>query len=202
MKNFKAHHYDIIENFCNTFKKDAYKSIWGIDLNCNVKSKEKVWLQYQLLKYQDLSNVICVSGSTVINPSFVITQYTSCSGCAKFPELFKFNPWLFAPPSSVCNNNCCTNVTTSAGSVIKTFNFTCVSSASGISGQPIAGNTTFIYTPLVGYNIQLSLSGYGILNPGPEGTIQYTYDKSSGTITLLTGLLFDLGGVYTIFAYT
>jgi len=54
--NFLQHKDEIISSFCNTFKKIAYKSIWGIELNCNIKDPEIVWFQKKLLEYQQESD--------------------------------------------------------------------------------------------------------------------------------------------------
>lgn len=56
MKNFLQHKKEIIDNFCNTFKKLTYKTLWGIDLNCNTNLPELVWLEKMLLYYQQVDD--------------------------------------------------------------------------------------------------------------------------------------------------
>lgn len=199
MKNFLQHKHETIENFCNTYKQDCYKKIWGINLKCNTKGKEKVWSDYNLLRYQELSAPLCLSGSTIINPPFIITQYAECSGYTKFPVLFEFNPYHLAPQDSWINGGCCTKVTTTAGSIVNTFNFTVGTTQT--SNNPAAGSFIFTQPLLVGFKIQLAIFGDGFLNPGPAGIVQYTFDITTGTITLVGGLLFNIGDSYTIFAY-
>lgn len=87
MDNFLQHRLRIIEDFCNSFKIGVMKEVWGIDVNCNVKSNEVVWLYKQLLKYQTLSQTDCVSGCTYINPSCVTEQYCGTSGIIFFPQI-------------------------------------------------------------------------------------------------------------------
>lgn len=201
MVNFLQHKQGIIQDFCDAFKKGAYKDIWGISLNCNTKSQEEVWLNKQLLTYQELSEDGCASGCTLPNPSFVITQYATCDGTSPFPCPFPFNPnRLYCPITSqeytVGGGGCCyTSVVVNYGTV-STYNFT-VTNQNAVPGQIIAGTTTFTYPALIGFNIQLALSGYGFFNPGT----QYNFDSTTGTITLLGGLLFNVSEVYTIFAY-
>ena len=201
MVNFLQHKSEIIQDFCNAFKKDAYKDIWGIRLNCVVKPKEEVWLNKNLFDYQTLSEQGCASGCTVQNPAFVITQYATCDGTSPFPTPFPFNPNNVFCTTTMqeytvgCGGCCYTSVVVNNGSVI-TYNFT-VTNQNTVSGQIVAGSTTFVYSALIGFNIQLALSGYGFFNPGT----QYTFDNTTGTITLLGGLLFNISEVYTIFAY-
>lgn len=199
MKNFIQHKKYIIQNFCDTFKKSAFRNIWGIDLNCNVKSEEEVWVDKELLDYQLLSESVCASGCTVQNPSFLITEYPTCEGTTPFPMVCSFNAlkgFTVAPAERYSSGSCCTKVIINNNSTVKVYNFTVGPTSS--TTVPANGATTFIYTPLIGFNIQLSLSGYGFFNPGT----QYNYDISTGTITLLGGLLFNQNEVYTIFAYT
>lgn len=202
MVNFLQHKSEIIKDFCTTFKKGAYKEIWGISLNCNTKPESEVWLNKQLLTYQTLSEQGCASGCTVQNPAFVITQYATCDGTSPFPTPFPFNPnnAFYAPTMSEytvgCGGCCYTSVIVQTGNVT-TFNFTVGSPQNAAQFNPAVGSTTFTSTGLIGFNIQLALSGYGFFNPGT----QYTFDSSTGTITLLGGLLFNVSEVYTIFAY-
>jgi len=100
--NFLQHKNEIISNFCNTFKKFAYKTIWGIDLNCNIKSKELVWLEQRLLRYQQLDDCCtqcassyapqnCILSLTAVknsNPQFpfvALTPYCNTPGCNYSP---------------------------------------------------------------------------------------------------------------------
>ncbi len=200
MVNFLQHKTEVIQDFCDTFKKSAWKDIWGISLNCNVKPPEEVWFNKELLEYQELSADGCASGCTLPNPSFVITEYAKCTGISPFPCPFAFNPnKLFCTSTgegfTVCGG-CCTNITLSTGSTVRTYNFTVTNNAASIT-EPISGYDNFTYIPLIGFNIQLSLSGYGFFNPGT----QYLFDTNTGKITLLGGLLFNYLEVYTIFAY-
>lgn len=87
MNNFIQHRKRIIEDFCNSFRVDAMKSIWGIDINCNVKPNEIVWLYKTLLDYQELSAINCLSGCTYINPTSTTTQYCSVNGIVYFPQI-------------------------------------------------------------------------------------------------------------------
>lgn len=85
MKNFLQHKTEVIENFCNSFKANAWKKIWGIDLNCNTKNTELTWLAYTLLKYQQLSD--CCSQCTESHEpkDCVVLQYATSNPSAKFP---------------------------------------------------------------------------------------------------------------------
>lgn len=203
MKNFLQNRLTIIQEFCDTFKKGAYKDIWGISKNCNVKNSETVWLNKSLLTYQTLSEDGCASGCTMLNPSFVITQYAAAEECPVFPAPFVFDPCIVFSTTTMresyigCGGCCYTNITVNNGSNVTTYNFV-VTNMNSTPNQPIDGATVFTYAPLVGKSIQLALSGYGFFNPGTD----YTFDNTTGTITLLRGLLFNLSEVYTIFAYT
>ena len=99
MKNFKQHRLEVIEDFCTRFKTITWKSIWGIDLLCNSKSKEIVWLHMQLLKFQELSQ--CISGPAscnLTNPVFTIVKYpvVATKTSVKFPL-------LYSPLKTNCN---------------------------------------------------------------------------------------------------
>jgi hypothetical protein len=87
MDNFILHKKRIIEDFCNSFKPQMMKDIWGINTNCNVKSNEIVWLYKELLKYQESKELECVSGCTYINPTSTTIQYCSPFGTVYFPQI-------------------------------------------------------------------------------------------------------------------
>ena len=198
MVNFLQHKRSIIENYCNAFKKPAFKEIWGVDLNCNTKLPELAWLDKELLNYQYLSEDMCSSGCTIQNPAFLISQYTDCTGPIVFPFLNAFNPFKVCPslfPQTYGPGQCCTKVTINNGSNVTTYNLT-VGNASQ-QNNPEDGLSTFTFTPLIGKTIQFALGGYGFYAPG----VQYSFDPSTGTITLLEGLKFNLGETYTIFSY-
>lgn len=170
--------------------------MWGIDLNCNVKLPEIVWLSKELLDYQLLSQGGCLSGCTINNPPFVITQYTSCDGPSVFPPLF--TDGAFVKFGASCNTEffrsgeCCGKIIVNNGSTITTFQFTV-----GQVNAPTAGAVVYTFPSIIGTNIQLALAGYGFLTQ----SVNYSFDLSSGTITLLGGLLFDVDATYTIFSY-
>ena len=86
MQDFISNRYQIISDFCNRFKSITWKSIWGIDLNCNSKSREEVWLNFKLLKYQEITTCPnCPLECNFNNPTFNILQY--CSNNSQ-PSLF------------------------------------------------------------------------------------------------------------------
>ena len=198
MKNFKQHKNSILLDYCNSYKKPAYKEIWGINLNCNTKPQELMWLNYKLLQQEENTN--CSGTCNPINPSFVITQYATLEGTCIFPQMFPFDPQqCFRFPQNpfyACSGGCSTKIIVNNGSTVTTYQY--IVQAVQTDYQPLNGSTVFIVPNLIGQNIQISLSGWGFLLQGS----QYSFDSTTGTITLLTGLLFRTGEIYTIFSYT
>mgnify|MGYP001607879901 CR=1 FL=1 len=67
---------------------------------------------------------------------------------------------------------------------------------------PVAGST--IFTPLsagaaylIGMSVDIALNDYGPLTQG----VDYSFNSSTGQITLLSGRLFNIGEVYTITSF-
>ena len=85
MTNFLQHKREIISNFCNTFKKIAYKTLWGIDLNCNVKLPEYVWLDRTLLKYQEISDCCSDCTNSYKPQNCVISQFANYISSCTYP---------------------------------------------------------------------------------------------------------------------
>ena len=85
MINFLQHRQEVISNFCNTFKKLAYKTLWGIDLNCNVKLPEFVWLEYTLLHYQEIDDCCAQCTLSQEPKNCIISQYGVKSPNPAFP---------------------------------------------------------------------------------------------------------------------
>jgi len=83
--NFLQHRSEVIGNFCNTFKKLAYKTIWGIDLNCNVLLPEFAWMAFMILRYQQLSDCCAQCTSSHMPQDCVISQRASLNPNPKFP---------------------------------------------------------------------------------------------------------------------
>lgn len=195
MKNFLQHKDSIIDNFCNTFKVGAYKEMYGVNLNCNVKKPELVWLAKELYKYQDLSKDVCLSGCTYPSTYFIQSARCSATGTSVFEPIDDIP--VCTPYRETFRSGCCyVVINISGGGGGNTVGSTQVEV--GATGGPVNGTTTFTLSTLIGKTIQFALSGYGFYLQGD----QFIFNSTTGTITLLTGLLFNTGEVYTIFYYS
>ena len=88
MQDFIQNKDHIISDYCDRFKTINWKLIWGIDLNCNSLSREEVWLNYKLLRYQELTTCPnCPVNCTFTNPSFTLTLSTGQNINSLFPPL-------------------------------------------------------------------------------------------------------------------
>lgn len=171
MKNFLQHRYDVIEDFCISFKVPTYKKIWGIDLNCNAKNQELVWLHLELLKYQELAD--CK------NCNFN-SSYFTISAVAQ-PKYF----------TSDMKQPCC-NVTITNTNY--TFNFIQFTIGDGGLNTPSAGTDQYNNSTLKGNNLQVFRNGEGYLVLNNDFSV-----LPLGGFILNNGRLFNEEEVYTIF---
>ena len=99
MRNFLQHKREIIDNFCNTFKKDGYKTIWGIDLNCNVRLPEIVWMDLILLRFQEIGDCCADCTKSYQPQNCVISQKATLAS----PLVFPFIPLSIHNQPTTCN---------------------------------------------------------------------------------------------------
>lgn len=129
--------------------------------------------------------------------------YTDLIAC---PDLVPDSTVLIYPTVDPCNDTCYNGVTwcniTPAPIVVNRVitiqgsNVAIEQYPVGDTGGPVAGTTTFTPSPsLIGKTVNVAMRV--LLDAGDD----YTFNTTTGTITLLGGRLFNTGETYTIFSY-
>lgn len=153
--------------------------------------------------YDAKDPIVC--GYDCVSPTGIVSKLTAC------PDLEPDSLLVSAPQLDPCNNTCYEGVTwcnvTPAPIVVNRVINVSGSDVSieqfevGTSDGPISGATTF--TPLLlgrAYLVgktSIEVAVGTVLTLGTD----YTFDNTTGTITLLLGRLFNPGEVYTITAF-
>jgi hypothetical protein len=174
LENFLLHKRYVVENFCNTFKYITYKDMWGISLNCNTRKQELVWLDKELLEYQELSDC---NTCTFINDSFVIIAYAQYGGNTNEENM----------------GSCC-NTVTNVTNIINNYSAKPIQFIVGTGDAPASGTVYYNNIDLIGFDLQIFLNGEGYLVENIDYIVLDT-----GGFQLLGGRLFNTGEVYSVF---
>lgn len=172
--NFKEGIKTINKDYCNFFLADYLKKEWGMTVGFKTLPGYIVLMNKELADWQE--NMDC-TGVTPKGDTCVVTSYgireikKGCFQACDVPSL---------PPTQIIINQ----------GTYSSDQFTV-----GASGGPVNGTTTFVLPYLINKKIEIAL--IGVLTKGSD----YNFDTDSGTITLLSGRLFNTDETYTIFSY-
>jgi len=192
MRNLAEHIKEINCDFTNVIFAKFMQGQWGINVgysipNLLISVMRKTVADWQLLS--DCNNTLCVattSGTTVI------TSYPTW-GNSPFPQI-------------VDSRSCYIEAITGASAVPETVNIIVpplliTQYEVGSSNGPTAG--TNVFTPLNSVRIPVLIDRTVDIALGAflELGVDYSFNITTGTITLLLGRLFNAGEVYTIISY-
>lgn len=203
MINLKSHIKEINCNYAETMYAAYMVGEWGIKVGYTPKSIPIARMQKRLADWQlsmDCNGALCEKSKATFKPCPVCVPepYSKVLsypvwGNSPFPQIYGCNAYLY--PSSI-NVPAVLQGVEVVNPPILTYQYTV-----GELYGPLPGTTTF--TPLdtngnhflIGRSIDLFQ--LTILQAG----IDYTFDSTTGTITLLAGRLFNTGEVYSILTF-